>query len=439
VAFLVLNGAVRHHGGNNPNSRFAALRAMVRHGSFRIDRLRNWTSDRARGPDGHLYSNKAPGPVLLVFPLAWALDRLGVDGSPGSGSSGPNLAYRTGFSLLFQAVPYAFVAWLVDRLLARRGRSRAARLFAALAILFGNTAVLFMNTFFGHGLAAWCLLGAAVALQEERYASAGLLFGWGALSDYALLPLAPLLLFGGARRGSGVLPAMARLLAGALVPALLYGFYHHVCFGSPFATALHYQSPRFAEAGESGLDRVFDPLPATLALKELSFGPARGILFTQPWVWVIFGLCLARLSRRGHLGPPGLLLLTLGGLPVLLWLNATFYGWHGGWSAGPRYLGPLFPLFALLGALLYDDEPPLVRALLWATLVPALVLRGLIYAGDTFLIGSLAPLWPAYLYELRGDVFGRHGLRFALFSVSLAAGTAAAWQLMRLSRPAAAD
>jgi hypothetical protein len=30
-----------------------------------------------------------------------------------------------------------------------------------------------------------------------------------------------------------------------------------------------------------------------------------------------------------------------------LWINAGFYGWHGGWTFGPRYLTPMLPFLAL--------------------------------------------------------------------------------------------
>src|SRR5258708_7418524 len=73
-------------GGWNQNSRFDLVRAILERGTLRIDAYRENTEDKTVA-NGHFYSDKAPGLVLLAVPAAAAsrpvLRVAGVDpGSP---------------------------------------------------------------------------------------------------------------------------------------------------------------------------------------------------------------------------------------------------------------------------------------------------------------------------------------------------------------------
>jgi hypothetical protein len=72
-AFVLLNVIVSQDGESNAGSRFATLQAMAEHGTFQIDRIRDWTGDWSLAPNGHYYSNKAPGPMFLALPMAWLI------------------------------------------------------------------------------------------------------------------------------------------------------------------------------------------------------------------------------------------------------------------------------------------------------------------------------------------------------------------------------
>ncbi len=116
LIFLVSNTLISFPNSTNPNSRLAALCAVVQDKSFRIDNYQGWTIDWAQTPDGHYYSNKAPGPMLLGYPVFWLidkwltfneLDRAARDQLREASSS---ITLKL-LSLLFQVIPFAiFVA-----------------------------------------------------------------------------------------------------------------------------------------------------------------------------------------------------------------------------------------------------------------------------------------------------------------------------------------
>src|SRR5688572_23679361 len=76
LAFLLINLAVKHDGGVNAASRWLAMRSMCEQGTFTIDHRIEGTIDWARTPDGHYYSNKAPGPMLLGLPAFAIIDQI---------------------------------------------------------------------------------------------------------------------------------------------------------------------------------------------------------------------------------------------------------------------------------------------------------------------------------------------------------------------------
>ena len=138
LAFVFMSVAVWYDGGMNAGSRFATLRAMSLRHTFKINRYvdRDWTCDWARTPDGSYYSNKAPAPMLLAFPVTWAMDRVLFAWDPQLRHSEPSLGYKTLVSVLFQVLPCALTVLLASHLLRQRGASAGAQSFAALSMLF---------------------------------------------------------------------------------------------------------------------------------------------------------------------------------------------------------------------------------------------------------------------------------------------------------------
>lgn len=405
VLFVVLAATVPMHDNNaNPYSRFALLEAVAEDHSLAIDAYRDKTCDWSRTPDGRYFSNKAPGPVLLALPFYLPVDAVVVaQGKDRNERDARRLEARNFLldylAVALQAIPFALLVLLAANLLAARGASRPAIELAALAMLFGNTASLLMNMFYGHGLAAVFTLGLALALLERRMFLAGLLFGLDVLSDYGsvlFFPiLAALVLWPSARNGGSRLARLSRVALGGLGPLAVFVAYHAFCFGGPFTLPNKYQNPVFVEKGSRALWGVIDLVPNSHAAFELLFGSKRSLGVTQPWVLVLAGLLLVFAWRKPRWAESRwaaarvVLPLAFGGLFVLLLMNASFGGWHGGVCPGPRYLSAILPVVGLALGLSYDTLPKPARIVLWLSVLPALALFIIIWAGDV-------AIWPAH-------------------------------------------
>jgi hypothetical protein len=393
--FLVLSITVDNKINNaNPYARYATLQAIAEDHSLAIDAYQNTTCDWARMPGGHYYSNKAPGPTLLAVPFHLPVDAVVVAHAQDRKERDVRRkeardAILSYLAVTLQAIPFALLVLFAAQALERRGASRAAIQLAALAMLFGNTASLLMNMFFGHGLAAVLTLGIALAMLERRLFLAGFLFGLDVLTDYGsalLLPLLALLIVLPTADGVALrLRRLVRFGLGGLGPFVVFAAYHVHCFGGPFTLPNKYQNPVFVEPGARALWGVIDFVPSWPVAKALLFGSGRGLLYTQPWVLLALAVLVLwawRLWADRLSGMRVVVPFALGGFLLLFLMNASFGGWHGGVSPGPRYLSAILPVLGLALGLAYDKLPRPLRALAWLAVLPAIALFILIWAGD---------------------------------------------------------
>jgi hypothetical protein len=189
------------------------------------------------------------------------------------------------------------------------------------------------------------------------------------------------------------------------------------------------------------LSAVLHPVPRLEAVQGLVLSPARGLVHTDPWVvtaWTMGVVAGARRlfsRRRGGRPeaplPPIVAWMTVGGLPLLVVATSCFNGWHGGACAGPRYLSPLLPCFALLAGLSYERWGRTGRGVLWLALLPAVVLRALVYAWRSYHVPDVTSIWTYYGERVSSGLLSLPGRRLALF---LAAHAGAAALLGRAAR-----
>jgi hypothetical protein len=306
-------------------------------------------------------------------------------------------------SIVLQALPFAFLAMLAAAWLQTQKLSAPAIHFGTLAILFGTTASMFMNSYFGHGLAAVFFLATTLSVLQTRYRLAGFLFGWALLCDYGtallLIPVVSTLAWQERRQTPA---ALLRFIIGGIFPLTIWVAYHGLIFGHPFALATRFQNPRFIEASGSAYKiwGLFSA-PSLSTLILLLFGEERGLTITQPWILVtaVSGLALLREKLAYNKQFVSLIIIAVGGLLLLLLANSSFNGWHGGWTPGPRYLSVVLPIFGLLAAFVYSHAPAWIRPTLWVSISISLVL--FIVAGATTILAPVTPLWPFYWYLLQ--------------------------------------
>ncbi len=410
----------------NPLSRWAMMAALTEEGTPRIDGYYTATIDWARTPDGHYYSNKAPGPALIGEPIFAYLDAWQTRGVLHRddrdriryAKGGSNMRF---LSFLFQILPMFLLGLMVLRRLEKSGASQAARAVAFLALLFGNTACLFFNQYFGHGCSAVCALALYLALLSDRVFLSAFFFGLGVLCEYSgallLLPVLPIWVAGlRAARKPGIW--LLEFVGGALGPAIAWVVYHQYCFGSIWNIPNKFQNPAFVE--QSG-DRInvggIFFLPSWDAVWGLTLSPSRGLLFTQPWVLLLLGAILfvkpvrqAALDRQNYRS----ITLPLIFFALLFLMNSAFGGWHGGGTSGPRYLSAGLVLLAPVLGLLWDRFTPVLQNAAWGLVGLSVCLHLVFMSVYLALANPGIALYQFYWDELHGANGATPALRMGL-------------------------
>ncbi len=410
-AVVLLSGAWFYNGASwNHNSRLDVIFAFVEPGSrdflsFRIDRfitdpeLGENTGDWANNPqfDRHYYSNKAPGVALAAIPvytiLYWAERAAGIDPTEVI----PSFVNAYLINLAVSVLPLALAIPLFFRLLLGLGRPLDESLIMAVGLGLGTLLFPYSTQLWGHTTAASCLVFALFALRQANrnaLAICGLWSGMSVLMEYSCAISVGLI-------GVYILCTCQRrqilwYMLGGLLPLLVYGAYHTLCFGAPWTTANFHNNPIFHETGD--VLGVFGALSGE-ALWGLTFSRYRGLFWYMPALLpALAAACRLRWRREDSMG-----WLCVANAAGYLLLNMTFNGWHGGASIGPRYLIPALPFLALLAA--HVPWRGLWRAAVCA-LVAVSVVNMAVIASLTVTVPVEArdPLTKSYLVLLR------HGL-----------------------------
>jgi hypothetical protein len=420
LVFFLLQFLVTQDGGQNAASRLLSMRGMAENGTFSIDPYLKSTDDWALSPSGIHYSNKAPGPIILGFPIFYILDeihrpfeKIPVDGIRPQ----PEYFQATFLSFFLQALPFGILCLLIVAWMLQSWIDRETVLFFLMAALFGNTAIIFMNSYFGHAFSALLQLAGIFYLYRKRFDLAGLFFSFAMLSDYGFVFQIPALIFALALSKPKVTDFF-RFVLFSIPAGAAWILYHGIIFGSPFVVASKFQNPVFLETSTEKFWGMFS-LPHWPWVWELLLGASRGLIVQQPWIFLLLPFSLWAIyfeeKKKDLLVPMVFCVFSLLGL---LFMNASFNGWHGGGSAGPRYLSGVLPCFALWAALCMNSCNRKLRIVLWISLIVAVVFRGLMYGGT--ILAPLEPLWNFYWNEFLSR--GTPKLRTFLFFFFLLLG-----------------
>lgn len=421
--FFLVNLLFAQAGGSNAEVRFATLCAMAEDHSFQIDSYKHISVDWSRTPDGHYYSSKAPGPILLAFPLFWVLDSVITLGKPTRelrdrariqfrGMTMPILSF------FLCALPFSILAayWLSR--LDRADASPLAVQVTATALLFGNTTSFFMNSLFNHALVATLLLVIVALFEQRKFLWVGFFFGWVVLSDYSgsllLFPLLLCLLWIRAR-----IKDLLSIGVGGIVPFCLFAWYHWVCFGGPFVLAYRYVNPEFLEPSNALWGVLSVPHPEIWL--QFLFGFSRGLLWTQPWMlFVVLG---GFVFLKKSVPPSGLLFRFFypGFWIVVLMFSCYGKWWHGGDSPGPRFISCVFPGLAVLFGFFFDQLNGHKR-IGAVTSVAFAVLFFITVFGILAPPGDAGPIWSWYFRKYFQDVRWVYWARLVILLVTFGVG-----------------
>jgi hypothetical protein len=303
---------------------------------------------------GHFHPNKPPGTSFVALPAYWVIFHVERWFGVNPDHWWP-LTVNAWLTSVFSVGLVSAIGCVIFFRLARElaGGALLPALLATLSFAFGTTFFPFGTLLFDHNLTAIFLLISFYSLWrvrgQERAAAAWLLLaGLGAglaaitnyiaaaagmlLGLYALLATQP-------RRWNWRAALLYSL--GVVPPFLLICWYGWRCFGSPFTLNTDFQNPLFKVTG--GLFGMF-ALPNPYVAGLITISPYRGILFLAPVTLMsLYGLYVW--LREKTFAPEAR--LCLGIFAFFFLVNASFNGYHGGFSAGPRYLVPGLPFLAL--------------------------------------------------------------------------------------------
>ncbi len=306
---------------------------------------------------GHVYMDKAPGASLLVLPV-YAMWQA-VDPTV----AGPRLwAFGYVATVVAMALPLLGALALLSRALRHHAIRANGVWIAVLALATASPLLVYATLFFGHALAAACVLGgfALIAageptgLQRRHAWAAGALLGWAGLTDTPVFVLAG---FVAAFALVRALPwpglqLRARMqacwpvfggLAAAVVVQLAYNTW---VLGHPLRFTYQFKGDRnLAAIMDTGFLGFRVPQPDALA--GLLVGSRRGLLYHAPWLALAAAGAWWAARRRDL---PQALRLDCGaalGIAVAYTLFVSgFADWPAGDSPGARHLLPVVPLFA---------------------------------------------------------------------------------------------
>jgi hypothetical protein len=408
----------------NEMPRILMAQEIVERQTCRIDaRLGEMGSrfDTSRGVDGHMYSNKAPGPSFLAVPVYAVLKFF----------KATSIQISTwAFRVFVITIPALFFLPLFYRLTARFTPDEPARRAALVAYALGSSALPYSVLFLSHQLAAICLGGAflaAVTLVRDETARpkltallVGALCAAAVLMDYQTLFISPVVGLYALVRGRNRLRNVGLFVLGAIPFAVALGAYHQVQFGSPLNTPLATSNEAATKSGFMGLIG-----PNWKAFYVLLFDPSNGLFVLMPWAVLAFlgfvAIFADRASRR-RVGAEAItcLVIVLVYLGVLGSLVPSYA--RAGWAVGPRYLGASFPFLAWLTAS--------GIAAAYRLFVTRVLVQGLVLVSVVIFLGAVStfPHWPdglrSPLHELTFRLV-REG--YAAHSIGTALGLKGIW------------
>lgn len=319
----------------NALSRVLPVITLAESNTVQIDAYEEHTIDKSF-VNGHYYSDKAPFPTYLIYPIYGLIYKMGL--IPDTFEAKYKTAEFLG-SFICGSLSFLGILLLMIRFLPGENRSRILTMLA----FYGSFVFVFSGTFYSHVMAAFLALSVHILMNHQKhFFLAGILSGLAFLTEY---PTAVIFLVWGFQLlvkerslrhfsiyALGVIPALSFLL-----------FYNWSITGSPI-------SMLYSHVSHEGFSAMKDQLgfgwPNPEAIWKLLISPYRGMLFYAPMLILVL-LTIVRHYR------PGWMQLLLRPVPLstaLYFLLITcYFMWWGGWSYGPRQLAPIVVLLLFEG------------------------------------------------------------------------------------------
>lgn len=433
VSLFVPFAYFNHSDGWNQGARLAELHALVLKGTLSIDAYHEMTGDKAL-INGHYYSEKAPGVVLVAMPsfsaTVAAQKLLGIDpDSPEGRRLSQWVATAGSVGVLAALGGVAFFALLAPRL------GVPIALASTYGVFLGSLTFPYATAMFGHGgtigllsIALWAALGHDAPRHDYL---AGLFAGLAVTTEYpAIIPCTALGLY-----LSYINPPRAWRFGLALAPGvILILANNYLIGGSPFWVS-YGSNPAFPQI-TAGNAFGFN-LPDLEAVAGLLWSEYRGLFFWCP----VLLMAIPGLGILFRQHPPVAWMILIVFVFMLLQVS-SFYSWFGGHAVGPRYLTPALPFLGLAAAYGIKRFPfPGVALTLVSILLMAMVSAVAIDPPENV----LTPLRSFYLVRVRDVRFAENlgtllsaNLPLSLFVLAASVMGPASWLVRTHDRATAA-
>ncbi len=336
---------------NNSNTTSRALPVVTffENGTLQIDKYHKLTLDKAH-IDGHYYTDKAPLPTLLIIPFFGALKFLGIimeiDGSLYS-----QWVYILG-SLICGSIPFVFYI-LLSFLKIRKQAPGLSPVLLSMLPFYASFVFVFSGTYFAHVLSGFLLLVAYIFIKDKKYFLSGLLCGLAFLSEYTIVLIFPiwalqiLIKEKSFKRvcfySLGILPSVVFIL--------LYN-YHYT--GSPFEMLYKYHTFQDLHTNYGF------SFPTFKSLWGLTFSNYKGLFFYTPFLLLFLFYLIKAFNLKKFLNH----YLTYVSIIYFLFI-ASYFGWWGGWTYGPRLLFPIAVLLLYEG-IIWLSKRKFSKSAFWA-------------------------------------------------------------------------
>lgn len=400
--------------GYNQATRLDVLHAIFTEGTIAIDTFHENTGDKIEW-NGHMYSEKAPGIVVLAMPafavIHVVLKMLSIDIN---GELGWKISEW--FTTLFSVGLLCALSALALFALLKKYTSARTALVTALAVYLGTIVYTYAGMLFSHAATvAWLVIALWLAdlsvglIQttsgHKKYSLfAGVCIGFAIAGEYtAALSAVLLWLFVCIRSRKQAV----YVLCGALVPLLLIPLNNMLIFGSPFH--LPYENVTEFPGMKEGFFGI-SIVPNITVIWQLLGSQYRGLFFWSPFLL----LCIPGyfILYKKNVAAFWLMLLT----PLAcLFSISTYPYWHGGWALGPRHLASALPFLiipAAFGCLRYKPFGILLASASVILTGMATILQPLAPEGNIFPITDLyiPMLRQNEIRENMGTLFGLDGI-----------------------------
>ena len=350
--------------------------------------------DLSRTPDGHSFSNKAPGTSLFGVPV-YAAVRIFAE---------PSLRATTWFLRMFVVTlpALAFLFWFRQQLFFF-SEDRNAVHTGLVAYGLASPALPYALQYMSHALTAataattFLLCVRLVRARPQRPTRTALAAGFFAsacvmLEYQGFIAIACigvyLLLSSPARWRDSLL-----FVAGGIPLAIILGAYHKAAFGAPWRTGYSFHSDVFEEG-------VFGTIgPNSKAMFHTLTSPANGMLMLTPWVILALlgaATVLSNRDTRSKVGAEVTLCCAIITGYVLYVGSLVPWFARAGWTVGPRHLLASYPFIAMLAVLGFERAARGLPEKPWSAVAGWIASRTLVvFSAIVFVVASTTyPHWP---------------------------------------------